>query len=156
MFCFLYFRNKAVGESWMQWCSSIPAWQVNMCCKRNQDFLFWWIWPFGGCRNWRSRRSSVWVVQWSLQFWYWYAHKFCYGRIDLSWALRQEFQNINAVTSGRPRPSDKGVGGAVGQSSRPWDKGVIRAQFGLKIRGAWAPPLDLPMVTKGLTDYAWL
>ena len=153
----------------MQWCSSIPAWQVNMCCKRNQDFLFWWIWPFGGCRNWRSRRSSVWVVQWSLQFWYWYAHKFCYGRIDLSWALRQEFQNINAVTSGRSRPSNKGEAGVVGQSSRPSDKGggwgshpdpeirgSFEPQFGLKIRGAWAPPLDMPMVTKGLRDYAWL
>ena len=137
MFCFLYFRNKAVGESWMQWCSSIPAWQVNMCCKRNQDFLFWWIWPFGGCRNWRSRRSSIWVVQWSLQFWYWYARKFCYGRIDLSWALRQEFQNINAVTSGRSRPSDKE--GGVGQSSRPWDKGVIRASVWSKSKGGLGP-----------------
>ena len=155
MFCFLYFRNKAVGESWMQWCSSIPAWQVNMCCKRNQDSLFWWIWPFGGCRNWRSRRSSVWMVQWSLQFWYWYAHKFCYGRIDLSWALRQEFQNINAVTSGRSRPSDK-EGGGLGSHPDPEIRGSFEPQFGLKVRGAWAPPLDLPMVAKGLMDYAWL
>ena len=38
----------------------------------------------------------------------------------------------------------------------PEIRGSFKPQFGLKIRGVWAPPLDLPMVTKGLMDYAWL
>ena len=45
-------------------------------------------------------------------------------------------------------------GGEWGSHPDPEIRGSFEPQFGLKIRGAWAPPLDLPMVTKGLRDYA--
>ena len=50
----------------------------------------------------------------------------------------------------------RGGGGGGGSHPDPEIRGSFEPQFGLKIRGAWAPPLDLPMVSKGLRDYAWL
>ena len=49
-----------------------------------------------------------------------------------------------------------GGGGGWGSQPDPEIRESFEPQFGLKIRGAWAPSLDLPMVTKGLRDYAWL
>ena len=46
--------------------------------------------------------------------------------------------------------------GGLGSHPDPEIRGSFEPQFGLKVRGAWAPPLDLPMVAKGLMDYAWL
>ena len=47
-------------------------------------------------------------------------------------------------------------GGEWGSHPDPEIRGSFESQFGLKIRGAWVPPLDLPMLAKGLVDYAWL
>ena len=70
---FLYcFRNKAVEKYHMQRRPSISTWQAILCCYGNQDYLLWRIWSTGefGDRKIWAGRSRVWLVQWSLQFWY--------------------------------------------------------------------------------------